>query len=73
VAIASVVILALVNSRGARAAGGLSVVTVLIKILPLFAVIVAAAQRTATSTAPGRLASSIHRAGRRSFSAIAAS
>lgn len=55
VAIGSVVVLALVNSRGARAAGGLSVATVLIKILPLFAVIVAAALRTAASTAPGRL------------------
>ena len=55
VAIASVVILALVNAREARAAGGLSVVTVLIKILPLLAVIVAAALRTAASTAPGRV------------------
>jgi APA family basic amino acid/polyamine antiporter len=55
VAIASVVVLAVVNSRGARAAGGLSVVTVVIKILPLFAVIIAAALRTAASTAPGRL------------------
>jgi hypothetical protein len=48
-------VLALVNSRGARAAGGLSIVTVLIKILPLFAVIVAAALRTASSTATGLL------------------
>lgn len=53
VAIGSVVVLALVNSRGARAAGGLSVATVLIKIVPLFAVIAAAALRTAASTAPG--------------------
>jgi basic amino acid/polyamine antiporter, APA family len=54
-AIGSVVILTLVNSRGARTAGGLSVATVLIKILPLFAVVVPAALRTTASTVPGQL------------------
>lgn len=41
-AIASVILLAAVNARGARTSGGLSVLTVMIKILPLMAVIVAA-------------------------------
>lgn len=57
VATASVLILSLVNSRGARTAGGLSVVTVLIKILPLLAVIVAAAMRGAAGENPGGLSS----------------
>lgn len=55
VAIASVVVLAQVNARGARTAGGLSVATVIIKILPLFAVMAAAGFRTASSTAPGHV------------------
>ena len=55
-AIASVVILALVNARGARTAGGLSVVTVLIKILPLLAVIAAVALRAPGGETAGALA-----------------
>lgn len=54
-AIASVVILSLVNARGARTAGGLSVITVLIKILPLLAVVVAAGLSSAAGTTPGRI------------------
>ena len=42
-AVGSVIVLALVNARGARASGGLGIITVLIKILPLLAVILAAA------------------------------
>lgn len=42
VAVASTIVLGLVNSRGARAVGGLSVITVLIKVTPLVAVAVAA-------------------------------
>jgi len=55
VAIANVVIVALVNSRGARTAGGLSVITVLIKILPLLAVIAAATRRGAAAQTPRHL------------------
>src|SRR5205814_1885286 len=54
-AIASVVILALVNARGARTAGGLSVITVLIKILPLLAVVLAAALSSAAGATPGHI------------------
>jgi len=54
-AIASVVILALVNARGARTAGGLSVITVLIKILPLLAVVLAAALSRAAGATPGHI------------------
>jgi basic amino acid/polyamine antiporter, APA family len=56
VAAASVVILALVNSRGARTAGGLSVITVLIKILPLLAVIAAVVLRGSGGESAGALA-----------------
>jgi APA family basic amino acid/polyamine antiporter len=42
VAVACTVALSLVNSQGARAVGGLSIITVLIKIMPLIAVAVAA-------------------------------
>ena len=50
VAVASTIVLGLVNSQGARAAGGLSVVTVLIKVTPLIAVAVAAGLHAATGT-----------------------
>jgi len=55
-AIFCVVVLGLVNSRGARAAGGLSVVTVAIKILPLLAVIAAVALATQSGGKGGSLA-----------------
>lgn len=45
VAIASTLIVQVVNARGVRAAGGLAVVTVLIKILPLLAVVAVIALR----------------------------
>jgi len=51
-AVASVAVLALVNARGARTAGGLCVLTVLVKILPLLAVILAAVLHGATGNAP---------------------
>lgn len=54
-AVASVIILALVNARGARAAGGLGIITVLIKILPLLAVILAAALAGAGGQTRGAL------------------
>ncbi|MEO5809320.1 MAG: amino acid permease [Sphingomicrobium sp.] len=47
VATASVVVLTLVNARGARAAGGMSVATVAIKLIPLVAVIAIAILRRA--------------------------
>jgi len=39
IAIASVVVLTAINANGVRAAGGLSIVTVMIKVLPLLAVV----------------------------------
>jgi APA family basic amino acid/polyamine antiporter len=48
--------LALVNARGARSAGGLSVVTVLIKVLPLLAVTIAAGLHIASGAARNSLA-----------------
>jgi APA family basic amino acid/polyamine antiporter len=51
-AVASVAILALVNARGARTAGGLCVLTVLIKVLPLLAVILAVALHGTSGNAP---------------------
>jgi APA family basic amino acid/polyamine antiporter len=54
-AVASVVILSAVNARGVRTAGGLSIATVLIKILPLVAVIAAAAFQTKSGALSGRL------------------
>lgn len=50
IAITSVVVLTLVNMRGVRAAGRMSVLTVAIKLVPLLAVVVIAAQRTGTGT-----------------------
>jgi APA family basic amino acid/polyamine antiporter len=55
-AVGSVVLLSLVNARGARAAGGLGIVTVLIKILPLLGVILAAALSGAHGELRGGLA-----------------
>lgn len=46
-AIASVVVLTAVNAMGARAAGGLSIITVAIKVLPILAVIWLFAERGA--------------------------
>lgn len=54
-AVGSVAVLALVNALGARAAGGLGIVTVLIKILPLLAVILAAALSKAGGELHGQL------------------
>jgi APA family basic amino acid/polyamine antiporter len=48
-AIACVVVLTAVNAIGVRAAGGLSIVTVLIKVIPLLAVIWLFAERGASS------------------------
>src|SRR5690242_19935494 len=45
IATASVVVLTAINANGVRAAGGLSIVTVMIKVLPLLAVIWLFAQR----------------------------
>jgi APA family basic amino acid/polyamine antiporter len=53
---ASVVVLCLVNARGATTAGGLSVITVLIKVLPLLGVIVAASLHIASGAARNALA-----------------
>src|SRR4051794_8231167 len=50
VAIGSIVALLLVNLRGARSAGTLQVVTVLIKLLPLVTVLVLVAGRSATGS-----------------------
>jgi APA family basic amino acid/polyamine antiporter len=50
VAVGSVVILQLVNALGARASGGMSIVTTAIKLLPLVAVMVAAGLRGASGT-----------------------
>ena len=50
VAVANTLVLGVVNSRGARAVGGLSVVTVIIKITPLLAVALAAGLHAARST-----------------------
>ena len=50
VAVASTIILSLVNTRGARASGGLSIITVLIKIMPLIAVAIAAGLHAAKGT-----------------------
>ncbi|MCA1653363.1 MAG: APC family permease [Sphingomicrobium sp.] len=47
IAVGSVVLLQAVNAMGARASGGMAVVTTAIKILPLLAVLVAAASRGA--------------------------
>jgi APA family basic amino acid/polyamine antiporter len=55
-AVGSVVLLSLVNARGARTAGGLGIVTVLIKILPLIGVILAAALSSARGEVRGHLA-----------------
>jgi APA family basic amino acid/polyamine antiporter len=52
----SVVVLCAVNARGARTAGGLSVITVLIKIVPLFAVIFAAGAHLASGLGRNALA-----------------
>jgi APA family basic amino acid/polyamine antiporter len=54
-AVASVVVLAVVNARGARTAGGFCIATVIIKILPLLAVVLAAALRGTSGTTSGRL------------------
>jgi basic amino acid/polyamine antiporter, APA family len=54
-AVTSVLVLALVNARGARTAGGLCVATVLIKILPLLAVILAVAFHKTSGAMSGRL------------------
>ena len=48
VAILTTAIIQIVNARGVRAAGGLALITVLIKILPLLAVIVAVLVRKGT-------------------------
>jgi APA family basic amino acid/polyamine antiporter len=55
-AVGSVILLSLVNSRGARTAGGLGIVTVLIKILPLLGVILAATLSGAHGATRGHLA-----------------
>lgn len=57
VAIVSVLILAAVNSRGVRAAGSLSVVTVGIRVVPLLAVIVIAALRATADRTSGEISS----------------
>ena len=49
VALVSIAVLALVNLRGARSAGGVQVVSTIIKVLPLLAVIVIVALRLATN------------------------
>jgi APA family basic amino acid/polyamine antiporter len=50
VAIASVAVLTLINIRGVRAAGGMSLITVAIKLVPLLAVVVIASGRVGTGT-----------------------
>jgi APA family basic amino acid/polyamine antiporter len=58
VGVGSVVLLTLVNLRGVRTSGGLSLLTVVIKILPLLAVVVILAMRQFSGVPFERLASS---------------
>jgi len=50
VAVAAVLVLQVVNAFGARASGGMSIVTTIIKLLPLFAVMLGAGMRGASGT-----------------------
>ena len=55
-ALVSVLINAAVNSRGVRASGGVSLVTVAIRLVPLLAVLAVAVSRSASGQASGHLA-----------------